>query len=160
LKEVQAALAATPAVTLAAKVQTGQPFELPCPGGPVTLDPTDLWVTTKAPDGWAGVADRGTQVLIDTRITEELAREGMARDVIRQVQQLRKEADLEMEDRIVLHLATESAKLRQAIAAHQEYICAETLATQWAEQALNGEGHRANVKVDGQVLTIELCKAT
>jgi isoleucyl-tRNA synthetase len=124
------------------------------------LDPTDLWITTKAPDGWAGVADRGTQVLIDTRITEALAREGMARDVIRQVQQLRKEADLEMEDRIVLHLATESAKLQQAIAAHQEYIRAETLASEWAETALNGEAHRANVKVEGQALTIELSKVT
>ncbi|HZU34299.1 MAG TPA: DUF5915 domain-containing protein, partial [Gemmataceae bacterium] len=136
-----------------------QPFELTCPGGSVLLDPTDLWVTTKAPEGWAGVADRGTQVLIDTRITEVLAREGMARDVIRQVQQLRKEADLEMEDRIALHLATESTKLQQAIAAHKDYICAETLTTQWSEQALNGEAHRANVKVEGQSLTIELSKA-
>ncbi len=159
LKEVQAALAATSPVTLAAKVQAGQPFELTCPGGSVLLDPTDLWVTTKAPEGWAGVADRGTQVLIDTRITEVLAREGMARDVIRQVQQLRKEADLEMEDRIALHLATESTKLQQAIAAHKDYICAETLTTQWSEQALNGEAHRANVKVEGQSLTIELSKA-
>jgi isoleucyl-tRNA synthetase len=160
LKEVQATLASTPAATLAEKVQAGQPFELPCPGGLVTLDPTDLWVTTKAPEGWAGVADCGTQVLISTCITEELAHEGMARDVIRQVQQLRKDADLETEDRIVLHLATESAKLRQAIAAHREYICAETLATEWAERALNGKSHQANVKVDGQALTIELSKVT
>src|SRR5262249_36772702 len=123
LKEVQAALAATPAAELAAKVQAGQPFDLACPRGLVTPDPADLWVTTKAPEGWAGVADRSTQVLIDTRITEALAREGMARDVIRQVQQLRKDADLEMEDRIVLYLTTESAKLQAAIAAHQEYIC-------------------------------------
>ena len=39
----------------------------------------------KAPEGWAGVADRGTQVLVDTRITQELAREGMAREVVRHV---------------------------------------------------------------------------
>ena len=50
--------------------------------------------------------DRGTQVLLDTRITEELALEGLAREVIRQVQEARKDADLQMEDRIVVYLAT------------------------------------------------------
>ena len=90
----------------------------------MTLEPADVWVTTKAPEGWAGVADRGTQVLVDARITEELEREGMARDVVRQVQELRKEAGLEMEDRIVLYLGTESAALRQAIEAHRDYIAA------------------------------------
>jgi isoleucyl-tRNA synthetase len=158
LKEVQAALVNTPAAELAAKVQAGQPFELPTPSGPVTLDPADLWVTTKAPEGWAGVADRDTQVLVNTRITEDLKREGMARDVVRFVQNTRKDAGLEVEDRIVLRLATESDNLKQAIEAYRDYIGSETLTTQWAEQALNGEAHRADVKVDGQPLTIELSK--
>src|SRR5262249_55080625 len=76
----------------------------------------------KAPEGWAGVADRGTQVLLDARLTEELRREGMARDVVRQVQELRKKSGLQVEDHIALYLGTESERLRSAIAAHQEYI--------------------------------------
>jgi isoleucyl-tRNA synthetase len=124
----------------------------------VTLDPADLWVTTKAPEGWSGVEDRGTQVLIDARLTDALKREGMARDVIRQVQDLRKTADLQMEDRIELYLGTESDALRQAIAAHRDYIAAETLTVRWATAPLDGAAHRAEVKIDGQALTSMLRK--
>ncbi len=159
LKEVQAALAAANGDELAALAQGGKPFELPLPGGALTLEPSDLWVTTKAPDGWAGAADRGTQVMLDARVSDELKREGMAREVVRHVQNTRKDADLEMEDRIILHLSTESAALEQAIRAHQAYICGETLAEQWSARPLNGDAHRTDVKVDGQPLTIQLRKA-
>ena len=77
--------------------------------------------------------------MIDARVTPDLKREGMARDVIRQVQNLRKEANLEMEDRIVLHLHTESAELRQAVETHRAYIASETLTVQWSTTPL-GEG--------------------
>jgi isoleucyl-tRNA synthetase len=158
LKEVQAALAAVPD-DLTAKAQAGAPFELQTKSGPVTLEPSDVVVQQKAPEGWAGVADRGTQVLIDTRVTPELAREGMARDVIRHVQNTRKEARLEMEDRIALWLDTSSAALREAIEAHRTYIANETLTVHWATAPLNGQAHRTTVKVEGQPLTIELSKA-
>ena len=93
-----------------------------------------MWsCTQKAPEGWAGVADRGTQVLIDTRITDELAREGMAREVVRYVQDLRKTADLKMEDRIVLFLGPEGTELLKAIQQHRDYIAAETLTVRWAD---------------------------
>jgi isoleucyl-tRNA synthetase len=98
--------------------------------------------------------------MIDTRITEELKLAGMAREVVRFVQNLRKDAGLEMEDRIALYLGTESTTLRQAIAAHQAYIGAETLTAQWANQPLDGEAKGVEVKVEGQPLRIELQKIT
>src|SRR5262249_53208059 len=119
LKDVQAAIAGAAAARLAAQAQGGGPFELLCAGGAVTLDPGDLVVQQKAPEGWTGVADRGTQVLLDVRITEELAREGMARAVVRHVQQLRKNSQLEMQDRIILWLHTDAQPLQQAIEAHR-----------------------------------------
>jgi isoleucyl-tRNA synthetase len=158
LKDVQAAITGAPAATLAAQAQGGQPIELQAAGGPVVLDPADLIVTQKAPAGWSGVADRDTQVLIDTRVTPELAREGMAREVVRHVQNTRKEADLQPEDRIVLSLHTDSAELGQAIEAHRKYIGDETLTVEWSPGPLNGQAHRADVKVDGQPLRIELSK--
>jgi isoleucyl-tRNA synthetase len=158
LKAVTAALAAADPAAVAARVAAGEAVTLTCADGPATLDPADVVMATKAPEGWAGVDDRGTQVLIDTRITEALAREGMAREVVRHVQNARREAGLEVEDRIVLYLHTESATLRQAIEAHKAYIMTETLATQWATQPLGDKAYRVNVKVDGQPLTIELRK--
>ncbi len=158
LKEVQTVLAATDAAALAKELSAGNPVELTGPGGLIAVEPSDVVVQMQAAEGWAGVADRGTQIAVDTHITEALAREGMARDVVRQVQDLRKQSELEMEDRIVLRLDTESAPLQAAIEAHRAYIMAETLAVQWATQPLDGEAHRIGVKVDGQPLTIELRK--
>jgi isoleucyl-tRNA synthetase len=159
LKEVQAVLASADGAALARDLQAGNPVNLAAPSGTITIEPGDVVVQLQAAEGWAGVADRGTQVAVDTRITNELAREGMARDVVRQVQELRKRSELAMEDRIVLHLGTESEALKAAIKDHQPYIGAETLTARWATQPLDGEAHQAKVTVDGQPLTIELKKA-
>ncbi len=159
LKEVLAALASADPAALARELEADRSVELPCPGGTVTVEPGDVVVLLQATEGWAGVADRSTQVAIDTRITPELAREGIAREVVRHVQQARKDAGLEVEDRIELYLGTESAALRQAIDEHRGYIAAETLTARWATQPLGDGAYTANVKVDGQPLTIQLRKA-
>ncbi len=111
----------------------------------------------QAPDGWAGAADGDVEVMVDVRLTEELALAGMAREVVRHVQELRKTAGLNIEDRIVLDLGTDGAELKKAIDAHRDAIGAETLTAQWA--APNGEAHRATVKIEGQALEIALAKA-
>jgi isoleucyl-tRNA synthetase len=159
LKDVVAAVAAADHAWVAEKVQAGRTVDLATPDGPVTLEPSDLVVTPKTADGWAGLADRGTQLLLDARITPELAKEGMAREVIRHVQNSRKDAGLQMEDRIVLYLGTDSATLAQAIEAHKAYVVAETLVAKWATQPLGGDAFHVEVKVEGQKLVIELRKA-
>ena len=162
LKEVLAALAAADAEKVSARVLAGLSVELDCPGGAITLDADDVVVQRRAPEGWAGLADKGTQVLLDVRISVELASEGLAREVIRRVNDERKNARLEMEDRIELCLETSSSALQQAIDTHRNYIAAETLAARWAQPPLTGDWHRASIKLDGQVLNIALrkCAAT
>jgi isoleucyl-tRNA synthetase len=155
LKEVQAAFATADPAEVARRAQEGMPFRL----GEFELDPADVLVNHVAPDGWVGVADRGTQVALDVRITPDLAREGMAREVVRQVQDLRKQSGLEIEDRIVLYLATEAEALRQAIDEHRDYIAGETLTIQWATAPPDGEAGKSRVKVDGKELTIALVRA-
>ncbi len=156
LKEVQAAIAAADHAALADKLRAG-PAELACPNGPVMLDPADVIVGYVAPEGWVGAAERGTQVMLDVRITEDLARAGQAREVVRHVQELRRQADLELEDRIELACRTEAPALREAIESHRDFIAAETLTIRWAE-AIDGDLHRADVKVDGHPLAIALRK--
>jgi isoleucyl-tRNA synthetase len=123
----------------------------------VELTAADLPIEYAAPEGWAGVADKGTQVMLDTRITPELKAEGMARDVIRFVQDERKKAGLDVADKIALFLGTESDALVQAISAHKATIAAETQVVEWLDAPPAG-GHTAAVKVDGQPLTIALRK--
>jgi len=123
----------------------------------VLLDATDIVIEYKAAAGWAGVAEKGTQVAVDARVTDELAREGAARDIIRHVQDHRRNSGLNMEDRIVLYLHTESEKLNTAIEAHRDHIAAETLTVQWSEVPV---GEVVEVKIDGQVLRIGVQKAS
>ncbi len=135
----------------------GVPLRLKVSWGEIDIGAEDVLVERKPPDNnWAKADDNDIELLIDVRLSEELKQEGMAREVVRHVQNARKEAELQMEDRIVLYLTAESPSLQKAIAAHRDYISTETLATEWATRPLDGEAYRTKVKVDGQPLLIEL----
>jgi isoleucyl-tRNA synthetase len=159
MREVQQALALLDPMSVVEKLQSAGSFELLCPQGNVVLDKADILIDVKAPEGWAGLADRGTQIMLDARITERLACEGIAREIVRHVQELRKKSGLEMEDRIRLYLQTESSKMREAIETHGSYICGETLAVELTNQPIDGDAHQAIIKLQGQTLTVELNKA-
>jgi isoleucyl-tRNA synthetase len=158
LRDVQAALAKADPAGIAQKLLDGKTVDLEIPGGTFTLEPGDVFISLRAPEGWAGAADKGTQVMLDARITEELAREGMAREIVRRVNEERKNARLDMEDRIELWLNTSSEALKKAIEVHRDYIGGETLVAWWAGQALGDGAHEASVKLDGQTLDIALRK--
>jgi isoleucyl-tRNA synthetase len=70
----------------------------------------------------------GITVELDTQITESLKLEGLARELVSKVQAARKEAGLDVEDRIVLSLKTDSVDLQAAISTHKEMIAGEVLA--------------------------------
>src|SRR5205823_8374567 len=105
----------------------------------IALDASDVTIDYLAPEGWVGVVDKGMQVMIDARMTPELKAEGMARDVVRLVQDARKDAGLDVADKIALYLTSDSESLKQAIAAHRSTIAAETQATEWSDSPLTGD---------------------
>lgn len=125
----------------------------------VELAAGDIVREFTAASGWVGVAEKGTQVAINTTITEPLRLEGLARDTIRQVQNERKNAKLDLLDKIELHLSTTAPELAKAISTHRDPIATAVQATQWSDSPLTGEGvHTASVKIDGQPLTVMLRK--
>ncbi|RJP40678.1 MAG: isoleucine--tRNA ligase [Phycisphaerales bacterium] len=110
---------------------------------------------------WAGADDGPTTVLADRRVTEALRHEGLARDVIRNVQNLRKDAGLDIADRIKLWLHTDSAELRAAIDANREHIVAETLAVALGDTlpaASAQEVATSTVTIEGSRLEIALAR--
>jgi isoleucyl-tRNA synthetase len=150
LKDAEAALAKMSAADLDAS---------PLVVAGVELAPGDVVRDFTAAQGYAGVADRGTQVAVSTTITEELKLEGLARDIIRQVQNERKNAKLDLLDKIELHLSAASPELSKAITTHRDAIATAVQAVRWGESPLSGEGvHSATVKVDGQPLAVTLRK--
>lgn len=98
------------------------------------------------------------EVTLDTDITEELSREGLSREVVRYVQQARKNAGLEVDDRINLSLITDDNELSAAIAEHQEYICQETLSVKLSDQEMSG-GHSDTKKLGDRELKLQFTKS-
>ncbi len=127
--------------------------------GIIEIEAQDVVLTKSYGEDWAGACDGATIVMIDKRLTPELKHEGIARDIIRNVQNLRKDAGLDISDRITLSLCSDNAQLGEAIAAFNDYIASETLATNIQTTPIDSPTGQVEVKLDGQTISISLVKA-
>lgn len=96
-------------------------------GRKIELDGEDIEVRLVAKQGWAAAQGRTTVVVLSTEITEDLLREGLARDLIRVIQDRRKELDLEFTRRIEVGVIGADAALESAMRDFESMICEETL---------------------------------
>jgi len=138
-------------------VEAGEALAVNVDGREVRVAPDEVAVRRQTPEHLAVAEAEGVMLILDTRITAELEAEGWARDTVRHVQQLRKEIDLNIEDRIHLHYATDSDALARAIETWREYIMAETLSLRMERG--EGEGTSKTVRIGGTDLTIQVAKA-
>ena len=91
-------------------------------------------IVTQTPRaGWAVATDAGETVAIDTTITPELRREGLAREVIRLVQEARKNDGLDVTDRISLRWSADDEELAAALTEHARLIAGEVLASDYSQ---------------------------
>jgi isoleucyl-tRNA synthetase len=96
-------------------------------GTDYALTPEDLIVTTEDLPGWKTASEEGLTVALDVNLTPALIAEGIARDLVNRIQNLRKDAGFQVTDRI--NIAVEDQEtIRQAVVDYGDYICAETLA--------------------------------
>jgi isoleucyl-tRNA synthetase len=126
----------------------------------VELTPEEIEIAYQTLDEGEGhhavEADAGIVVILDTAVTPELEREGFARDMIRAIQNLRKEADLNVADRIKVGLTTDAKDVQKAISEYQDYIKAETLAVEILADKLSSDWESVlNLGDHGVVVTIE-----
>jgi isoleucyl-tRNA synthetase len=96
-------------------------------------------------------------VILDTHVTPELEAEGIARDLVRMIQQTRKDADLHVSDRIELWLSVPS-ELKEAITTHKDFIQAETLTLSLSFDNAPGQAYSAEQSLQDQSVTIALRK--
>ncbi|NOZ05753.1 MAG: isoleucine--tRNA ligase [Chloroflexi bacterium] len=127
--QVRAALGAADAASLVRALRAGETITLAVGGETVTLEPDDVNIETVEREGLAVASDGGYLVGVTTTLTEELRHEGIARDLVRHIQELRKGAGFQVTDRIVTYVET-TGPVATAVTAQRAYIKRETLSEQ------------------------------
>jgi isoleucyl-tRNA synthetase len=135
---VAAAIEAADAATLAAELSSGAKTSVEVDGAPVSLGPDDVIVTQVPRSGWAVASGGGETVALEIAITPELRREGLAREVVRRVQDARKRDGLDVSDRISLRWSTTDSELAAALTEHGAMISAEVLAVDYGPRRGDG----------------------
>jgi isoleucyl-tRNA synthetase len=114
-------------------------FDLTVGDDRVTISKDEVDILTQDIPGWKVATDGELTVALDVNVTPELAREGLARELVSRIQNLRKDSGLDVTDRITLSLSADPT-VADAIQAHRDYIMDETLATELKLQdQLDGE---------------------
>ena len=109
------------------KIETENEYILNIGSETITLQLADVEISSEDIPGWTVTSLNGTTVALDINITDELAEEGLARELINRIQNLRKDSGLEVTDRIQVILSADN-QLSKAIHHNLNYICSETLA--------------------------------
>jgi isoleucyl-tRNA synthetase len=122
-----------------------------------TLSAEDVILTMRAPEGYSVEREGAHAVALDLTIDEDLLREGQAREIVHAVQNARKTAGLQVEDRIELALAG-APELIAAARSHEAYLANETLAVRLdlGDGAANATAYSEQTEIDGLALTIGL----
>lgn len=145
-------LAAKDPAALRRELDTAGRIALTIDGQTVELTAEDVQIGLTAKPGWAAAQGRSAVVVLSTELSDALLDEGLARELVHHVQQLRKKLQLRYEQRIELAIAAD-AKLAAAVARHETYIRGETLADALSSTLPPG-GEREAVEVEGHAATI------
>jgi len=154
MPQVAKAVESLDADGVAAAVKEGRPVGINVEGSEHELAPDDLQLVMEPLEGYEVESEAGRAVALALELDDELRREGLAREVVHAVQNARKQAGLEITDRIELRLAGD-AELLEAARAHEEYVAGETLATSVSYGGADG----AAVTIEGSELRIAVERA-
>jgi isoleucyl-tRNA synthetase len=150
MPQVAAAVEALDAAHVASVLADGGEIGISIEGTDHTLGPDDVTLALQPLEGYEVEAEAGHAVALQLELDDELRREGLAREVVHAVQIARKDAGLEITDRIELALSGDP-DLLAAAEAHQDYLAGEVLAL---SVTFDGESNGATARIDGRELSI------
>jgi isoleucyl-tRNA synthetase len=130
---VRAALNSLPVDDVVRLVTAGEAVNLQLEGEQVALEPGEIIVLSEASEGLAVAADKGVTVGVETLISDDLRAEGLAREVVRRIQSMRKSADFNIEDRIETCFQADG-ELAEVMGTWAEFIQGETLSIKLENQ--------------------------
>jgi isoleucyl-tRNA synthetase len=155
MPQVAAAVEALDAAGVAEQLEAGAEVGIAIDGKEHTLSADDVNLVMEPLEGYQVEAEAGHAVALELELDEQLRREGIAREVVRAVQEARKQAGLDVSDRIALVLGGDD-ELLAAAREHESYIAGETLATSVDYAA---DGAAETTAIEGRELLIAVSKA-
>ena len=153
LPEVKDYLSKADGATMLAELDKNKKVVLKLSDGDVELTNEEIQIRLTAKEGWTAAQGQNCVVVLSTELTEELQSEGRAREVVRLIQDRRKELKLNYTDRIMVGIQTASRMIGQALHGHIEYIKKETLAIDLKKGKLP-DAEPFSHSIDGEELTL------
>ena len=130
MKEIAAAFGTLDQATITriqAAEAEGVAYTLSLPGGDVVLNPGDYQISSEDMPGWLVASEGSLTVALDVELTEDLRREGVARELVNRIQNLRKTAGFEVTDRIDTVIYADAPEIDAALVSFGEWMGAQTL---------------------------------
>ncbi|MFY0625346.1 MAG: isoleucine--tRNA ligase [Reichenbachiella sp.] len=140
MKEISEAIGQFRAEEIA-KLEQENNFVLDIKGESIQISLEDVEISSQDIPGWLVASENGLTVALDINLTEELKKEGIARDIVNRLQNLRKDKGLEVQDKIKVDLACNDQIVVDAINSFKEYLCVETqaIALSIVDKVVKGE---------------------
>jgi isoleucyl-tRNA synthetase len=161
MPRVAEAVAALDPARVVATLRDGGAVGIMVAGREHTLSADDVLLTMRAPEGYSVEREGAHAVALDLSLDDDLRTEGRAREIVHAVQNARKNAALQVEDRIVLSLSGDE-QLNAAASAYRDYLAGETLAVELTLGDADGADaweHTEQAVLDGLPLSISLRRA-
>jgi isoleucyl-tRNA synthetase len=157
---IRAALMQADASEIAVLVEAGSNITLTVQNGTtVKLLPSEVLVNLRKREGYAAAQSADATVVLDTNLSPALIQEGVARDVVRAIQDARKQLELNIEDTIDVRYRASERSVANAIEGHAEYISREVLAKSLESSDVSGADGYARLKVGTAELEVSITKA-
>ncbi|WP_243517687.1 MULTISPECIES: isoleucine--tRNA ligase [unclassified Candidatus Cardinium] len=154
MKELSAAIIALKPAEIYA-LEQGHTHLLTLAGEPIQLTLSDILIVTEDIPGWCVATEGEITIALDTTLNDALEKEGMAREFIHRIQQLRKKLNFDIQDKITIDIQGDQNLIGQAITIHRDYICTETQAIQIQFVAeLTG----TEIDIEGVLIVVRLAK--
>jgi isoleucyl-tRNA synthetase len=150
---LRAALAAMDPDQVARTAQSGQPVTVSVDGQPVEVLPEELYIAAVDKAGFAVAEEAGYVVAVATTLTDALKAEGLAREIVRRIQTMRKDAGFRIEDQIATYYQAD-AVLSKVMADFSNTICGETLSVRLVDAPPPASTFSQSFTIDGASVTL------
>jgi len=149
MKQISAEIAGFSQADISRLEKSGN-YDLNINGELLSLSPEDVEIQTEDIPGWLVASEGGLTIALDINLTEDLKLEGIAREFINKIQNIRKESDFEVTDRIVLKIQ-KHVYYNAAVEKFKDYISNQTLASELVMMDKIEEGNSHLVEIDADV---------